>query len=186
MHPNGTLIPLSIASAPNKLPLVELLYRSDLSSDIALAFDDLLGTSTSLTIDGPLGDVTLARLNPTGGLRIVASGTGVAQALSLVGALSDAGTTIPIEVLWATQIQTPSSNRLLVSHPGLAVTRCNSKALPAKLLESVERSMSSSGETKTVIAGPPDFVYQVTDALLAAGVSQDSLAADAFAYAPRP
>lgn len=184
MHPDGTLVPLSIASAPTTLPFVELMYRSDLTSDTAVAFDDLLRTGTSLHIDGPFGDVTLANVNPTQGLRIVASGTGVAQVLSLVEELSNAPTALPTQVLWATQIQTPSSNRLLKDQPWLAITRCNSRELPAKMLVSVEQSKSAD-EVKTIIAGPPDFVYQVTDILLAAGVSQDSLAADAFAYAPR-
>lgn len=185
MHPDGTLIPLSIASAPNALPFVELMYRSDLTSDTALAFDDLLRSSTSLQINGPFGDVTLAKVNPALGLRIVASGTGVAQALSLVDELSNTPTALPTQVLWATQIETPSSNRLLKDQPWLAMTRCSSQELPAKLLASVEQSKDSTVGVKTIIAGPPDFVYQVTDTLLGAGVSQDSLAADAFAYAPR-
>lgn len=184
MHPNGTLVPLSIASAPTALPLIELMYRSDLTSDTALAFDDLLHNSTTLNIEGPFGDVTLTKVNPTHRLRIVASGTGVAQALSLVEALSDASTSLPTEVLWATQIETPSSNRLLKDQPWLATTRCRSSELPAKLLASIAQS-KNAGEVKTIIAGPPDFVYQVTDILLAAGVSQASLAADAFTYAPR-
>lgn len=184
MHPNGTLIPLSIASGPTTLPLVELIYRSDLTSDTALAFDDLLHNSTSLQIDGPFGDVTLAKVNPTHELRIVASGTGVAQALSLVEAIGNASTSLQTQVLWATQIETPSSNRLLKDQPWLATTRCRSDELPTKLLASVEQTKSAGG-VKTIIAGPPDFVYQVTDILLAAGVSQANLAADAFAYAPR-
>ncbi len=188
MHPNGTLVPLSIASAPARLPLVELMYRSDLTSNTALAFDDLLHSSTSLQIDGPFGDVTLAKVHPTHELRIVASGTGVAQALSLVEALGQASTNLPTQVLWATQIETPSSHRLLKDQPWLTTTRCRSGELPAKLLASVEQGQSAvggKGEVKTIIAGPPDFVYQVTDILLAAGISLDSLAADAFAYAPR-
>lgn len=189
MHPNGTLIPLSIASAPIRLPVLELLYRSDLTSDTALAFDDLLRNSTSLQVDGPFGDVTLRQVNPTQGLRIVASGTGIAQALGLVDALATAIEPTPTEVLWATQIQTPSSNRILAEQPWLQVTRCSSSALPTELVQSVDQGLNqNAGNTagvKTIIAGPPDFVYQVCDVLLEAGVSQDNLAADAFAYAPR-
>jgi NAD(P)H-flavin reductase len=185
MHPNGTLIPLSIASAPTHLPVLELLYRSDLTSDTALAFDDLLRNSTSLQVDGPFGNVTLRQVNPTQGLRIVASGTGIAQALGLVDALATAIKPISTEVLWATQIETPSSNRILAQQPWLQVTRCSSSALPAELATSVNQGANKAAEVKTVIAGPPDFVYQVCDTLLGVGVNQDSLAADAFAYAPR-
>lgn len=161
------------------------MYRSDLASDTALAFDDLLAGNTDLQIEGPFGEVSLATVNPTHGLRIVASGTGIAQGLSLVGELSMTQPTLPTEVLWATQIETPSSRELLRSQAWLKVTRCSSAELAAQLQASVELGKGQAGEVKTVIAGPPDFVYQVTDLLLQAGVSQDNLAADAFAYAPR-
>ena len=184
-HPNGTMVPLSIASAPSRLPNLELLYRSDQASEAALAFDELLSKSTSLEVDGPFGDATLAQIQPTQGLRVVASGTGIAQALSLVEALGDMPRPWQTQVLWATQIQTPSSDRLLQNQPWLKVMRCQSAELAAALAASVEQQGEQPSAVKTLIAGPPDFVYQVTDTLLAAGVALDSLAADAFSYAPR-
>lgn len=180
------MVPLSIASGPSRLPNLELIYRSDQTSDTALAFDDLLSRSTSLEVDGPFGDVTLKQIKPKQALRIVASGTGIAQALSLVEALTNRPTPPRTEVLWATKIRTPSTDRLLQTQPWLDVTRCNSADLNASLMHSVaQREEQADAFVQTVIAGPPDFVYQVTDLMLAAGVGQEDLAADAFAYAPR-
>lgn len=179
------MVPLSIASAPSRLPKLELLYRSDQSSEAALAFDDLLRGSTSLEVDGPHGDVTLEQIKPRQNLRIVASGTGVAQALSLVEALGNLSKPWPTEVIWATQIATPSSNALLQAQPWLKINRCSSAALHTQLAGSLQDQEAKSLAVDTVIAGPPDFVYQITDLMLEAGINQDTLAADAFAYAPR-
>ena len=39
---------------------------------------------------------------------------------------------------------------------------------------------------RIILAGSPGFVYAATDVLLAAGITQQAMHADAYAYAPRP
>lgn len=184
-HPGGIQIPLSIASAPWQLPTLELLYRSDGTTATALALDDLLRRATALELEGPLGDVGLAGLAESPDLRLIAAGTGIAQALSLVSELHHQQPQRPIphtELLWANRAEAvPPVDKLLSKANWLTTVRCDSGSLEQRL----HTSLSSKPNAFSIIAGTPDFVYQVQDQLLAANVPLARMAADAFDYAPR-
>ncbi len=81
-HPSGARIPLSIASAPYQLPQLELHYRSTPGDALAPLLDDLLKARGELDLRGPFGDVSVTAY--AGPLLLVAGGTGISQALSIL------------------------------------------------------------------------------------------------------
>ena len=108
VHPDGGLIPLSIASAPERLPELELHYRPTPGVIQADLMNDLLAhtaASAQWRIDGPHGNVTVEG-PPTDTLWLIAGGTGIAQCCAIVEHLNRAAPTKPVTLLWSvTDIQ---------------------------------------------------------------------------------
>ncbi len=75
LHAGQQRLPLSVASAPARLPELELHYRSTPGDPDAAALDALLLHAHELTLAGPHGDVVVT--GPTGEpLTLIAGGTG--------------------------------------------------------------------------------------------------------------
>jgi CDP-4-dehydro-6-deoxyglucose reductase len=189
VHPDGGLIPLSIASAPERLPELELHYRptpgviqSDLMNDLLARTD----ASTEWRVDGPHGSVTLEG-SPTDSLWLIAGGTGIAQCCAIVDHLSGVARTQPVTLLWSVTdralLYCDSELRAfaqwlwyrpLVDAPG-------SPNAAAEWLRRTDETVSG----RVILSGSPGFVYAVDDVvrkIVAAGTSIES---DVFSYAPR-
>jgi CDP-4-dehydro-6-deoxyglucose reductase len=197
-HESGQ-IPLSIASAPWRLPELHLYYRSTPGLEQARWMDELLAVGRDLAITGPGGDVILQQPLDTP-LLLVSGGTGGAQALGMLDALMHDPPDCPVGLLWCAD-----------DADGLAATR----ALPVEPLpwltseflidprrsadnRALERlrelapdfaallgTPPASARPRVVLSGSPGFVYAVTDLLIAAGLAADQLQSDVYAYAPR-
>jgi CDP-4-dehydro-6-deoxyglucose reductase, E3 len=188
LHPDGP-IPLSIASAPRRLPELHLHYRSTPGVAEAARLDGLLAAGGALELSAPAGDVVLPAPLP-GPTLIVAGGTGAAQAMSFIDDFLGTDPGAAVTLLWC------------VDQPADAYLEHDLTALEAPWLDVVvvadaDRSPANRGlawlrthgerfRAPVVLAGSPGFVYAACDALAAAGLPAAQLRSDVFAYAPRP
>lgn len=189
LHPDGP-IPLSIASAPRRLPELHLHYRSTPGLPEAARLDALLAAGGPLTLSAAAGDVSLPTPLP-GPTLIVAGGTGAAQAMSFIDDFLGTDPGAAVTLLWC------------VDEAGDAYLERDLAALQVSWLTvnvivDADRSPANRGLTwlrthgarfrgaPVVLAGGPGFVYAACDALSEAGLDPDELRSDVFAYAPRP
>lgn len=186
-HPDGG-IPLSIASAPRRLPLLHLHYRSTPGNPEAARMDALLDGGSTLEISGPAGSVGLEPPG-AGPTLIVAGGTGIAQAFGLVDALPDRAEHGDLTVLWCADRQDDFYQQDALAGRAALVTiadprRDEDNAALAWLRRHGGRFAAAGSQV--VVCGAPAFVYAACDALHAAGVPTSRLQSDVFDYAPRP
>lgn len=197
-HPSGQ-IPLSIASAPWRLPELHLHYRSTPGLEQARWMDELLAAGEDLAITGPAGDVFL-ELPLREPLLLVCGGTGGAQALGMLDALMHDPPDQPVGLLWCaddTDCLAAARDLPLTELPWLTsefVTDSNRGADNRGLQRLRELAPSFRGllgssppdvRPRFVLSGSPGFVYAVTDVLIAAGIAHAQLRSDVYAYAPR-
>ncbi len=194
LHPDGP-IPLSIASAPARLPELHLHYRSTPGVAEATRMDELLAAAArpgaTLDLRGPGGDVSLPEPLTAPAL-IVAGGTGIAQAMSFVDAFARRDPGAAVTVVWCADeeqdfylraeldaLDVPWLETVCIADPsrepsnrGLVWLRERAPALLAT-------------DSPIVLAGGPPFVYAACDALTAAGIDVKQIQSDVFSYAPR-
>lgn len=179
-HPDGTRIPFSIASPPERLPEIEIHFRPVASLPEATLMQSLLDPGRDIDVEGPHGDVWVDTLQAP--LLIIAGGTGVAQANAI---LSHNGVTpSPAEKTLVWSISSPDARYFEPVYPGVSTFVAVDNEQPGAL-GWLAQTQPDLADYLIILCGPPDFVYVVTDALLAMGVSRDQLRADAFTYAPR-
>ena len=174
------LLPLSIASAPARLPELHLHYRSTPGDPLALRMDRLLDTTTRLAISPAQGEVIAPPEHAA--LFVVAGGTGIAQAFSCAAARPRGQTTI----LWCADRETEIYElATLEEQPGVTVVTCvDDRRTPENEgLAWLAEHAGAFRDTHTILAGSPPFVYAVTDVLEPLGVR--NLHSDVYAYAPR-
>ncbi len=187
MHPDGTSIPLSIASPPERLPELQLHYRSTPGLVEATRMDELL-RSGQLALEGGAGEVTL-RPDDDRPLLLVAGGTGISQALCLALAQSTRHPATPVQLLACADADEDFYFRDMLP---------NGSKFAAELIADANRDGSNAGlrwltsnatglsaDTRVVISGSPGFVYAATDTLTSVGVSEARLESDVYAWAPR-
>jgi ferredoxin-NADP reductase len=197
-HASGQ-IPLSIASAPWRLPELHLYYRSTPGLEQARWMDELLAAGGDLVISGPAGDVTLD-LPLCAPLVLVCGGTGGAQALGMLDALEHSPPDYPVGLLWCADDDDTLA-------PARAWLKGQRPWLTAELFVDATRAASNRGlerlrtlapdfsellgasttapSLRIILSGSPGFVYAVTDLLTAAGVAAGQLQSDVYAYAAR-
>lgn len=189
VHPDGTAIPLSIASAPDQLPTLHLHYKSSPGDPSALAMDQLLelwadGHLPNLTVSAAMGDC-LCPLDPSP-LLVIAAGTGAAQGFACAQARASHAECLT-QILWCAESQEDLyQTDVLSALAGVSLvtkvdaTRDHNNAgmrwLQAHALDRY---------ANILIAGGPPFVYAITDLLIAWGVEPGRMMADAYSYAPR-
>jgi CDP-4-dehydro-6-deoxyglucose reductase len=193
VHRDGS-IPLSIASAPWRLPALHLHYLSTPGAAEAALMDELLATGEPLTVRGPAGEVQLPQPLP-GPLLLVAGGTGIAQALAFVDAFQRTPPATGVTLVWC--VDTPEGLYLLQELEAMASDwltfvpivdgrRDSDNAALHWLREHVIAGADGSqAPGPIVLAGSPGFVYAAFDALTGAGADPDLIQSDVFAYAPR-
>lgn len=188
VHPDGT-IPLSIASAPWRLPELHLHYRSTPGIAEAERMDELLAAAGALTLTGPGGDVRLDPPLPAPAL-IVAGGTGIAQAMSFIDAFCHQPPGTDVTLLWC-------ADRADEFYLAEQLQALQAPWLRTILIADAERSAANRGLTwlrdhgaayaagPVILAGGPAFVYSACDVLQATGVGLERMQSDVFSYAPR-
>ncbi len=188
IHPNGTSIPLSIASSPAQLPMLSVHYRSTQGATEAEAFDELLKDTTTLTIRGPAGDVVVDAQEKLP-LLLISGGTGAAQALSIITDSALQSSKRPITLAACADHERDLYFRDYLDTLGAGwletvyLVDPNRTADNAGLRWLVEHA-GEHQQGRTIICGSPQFVYAVEDALAAAGITL-KLESDVYAYAPR-
>ncbi|MEQ8860634.1 MAG: hypothetical protein RIC56_18485 [Pseudomonadales bacterium] len=190
VHPDGA-IPLSIASAPHRLPELHLHYLSMPDTPEAARMDALLDASDELEIRGPAGTVALPRSLPAAAL-IAAGGTGVAQAMSFIDGYLERDPGAPLWLLWCADLESDFYLRQ-------ELEALEAPWLQTNLIADAARSSTNRGlrwlrehaggfrhhDSRIVLAGSPGFVYAAQDALLEAGIAPRQMQSDVFSYAPR-
>ena len=189
VHPNGTGVPLSIASSPQRLPEIHLHYQSTPGLDAAALLDELLITGNRLSIRGPCGDVSVTTDNISN-LLLVCGGTGAAQALAIINDHHFCRSAGQVTLLAFGESEASFYYRD-------ELDALNAPWLDAIYVADPTRSQENSGmrwlmdhavdfhDQRVLICGAPAFVYAAVDSLVAGGMSEEQLESDVFAYAPR-
>ncbi|MCR9259880.1 MAG: hypothetical protein NXH95_09170 [Pseudomonadaceae bacterium] len=183
--PDDSLIPMSIASAPERLPELELHYRPVAGAAEADALDKLL-EDKQLNITSALGEVGSGE--PDEDLFIIAGGSGAAQAFSCAehrAAIKARGNTV---ILWcADTAQDIYGQETLRAMKNVQLHVCidNRRTPENEGMVWLHNNAAKFINAYVLIAGSPGFVYTVTDLLTAAGFTEQQLHADAYEYAPR-
>lgn len=183
-HPNGTDIPLSIASSPADRPVLELHYRSTPGDPLASAFDELINEDT-IEFAQPTGKV---HCPDDGHLLVVAGGTGAAVAFACSrhrATLSPVPTTT---ILWCADDEDDFYDTDLIK----LAPEIHLEAIADERRDGQNKGLAWLREGahpttfhQVIIAGGPPFVYSVTDILLENGFPEAQLQSDVYDYAPR-
>ena len=189
LHADQRRLPLSIASAPARLPELELHYRSTPGDPNAAALDALLLHARELTFDGPHGNVVMS--DPTREpLTLIAGGTGISQAASIIEQLAGTGKQrLPVQLWWS--LTAPAAHyRLGVIEQAFNETWFDLETLyddpAAETSAALARIRAGRiGPGQYILCGAPGFVYSCADGLLERGISRGLLRSDVFDYAPR-
>ena len=184
--PDNTLIPMSIASAPQRLPELELHYRSTPGLPEAALMDALLSEGESLNITSATGEVRSGAVGQP--LLIIAGGSGAAQAFSCIEHRDSTTQAAPTTLLWcADHPEDVYATAALSRYASLALKICidDKRTADNEGLTWLRVHADDYRDAYVLIAGSPGFVYAATDVLLEAGFKDSQLHADVYAYAPR-
>ncbi len=195
-HPDGSVIPFSIASAPSEWPLLTLHYLAQAGSDDALRMDDLLVEGRSLELELPHGDCGIAEplARP---LLLLAGGSGVAQARGILRSLLPR-TQQSLRLYWGAEgladlYLAAELNALARAHACFSWEGVTEQGDPGTrqglvsdaVISDLARGALRLDEWDVLIAGGPAMVWGTVAALLPHGLRQQQTRADAFSYAPR-
>lgn len=184
--PLGAFIPMSIASAPRRLPELELHYRSTPAAPEAEIMDALL-TGDHLMITPAAGEATAGPDSEP--LFLIVGGSAAAQAFSCAEARGKQGAGARTDILWCADRSADiyGADRLR-AYDGVSLRICTD---PRRTEDNTGLSWLRAHApdflgSRVILAGGPGFVYAATDILLAAGFMQHELHADVYHFAPRP
>ncbi len=195
--PDGSTIPFTVASAPARLPQLELHYYPLAGSAAAAAMDTLLGTQQRLSLDGVGGDVAVGYplQRP---LTFIVAGTGAAQAQAIIEQLAVESTrddrkaerAQSVALFW--HVNTPDAMycherfEMFAQHPWCSyepvINEVSTDDAASNWLG--RRAVQITG-ADVILCGSPDFVYRMADAIVQLDLAPASVRADAFSYAPR-
>jgi CDP-4-dehydro-6-deoxyglucose reductase len=185
VNSDGSLIPMSIASAPERLPELELHYRPITGVPEADILNNLLD-GEHLVVTTAEGAVRSGKVDQP--LFAIAGGSGAAQAFSCAEHRAAIGANAPTVILWCADEQDDIYEKnTLTELPGTHLHVCidNQRTPENEGMVWLSKHARQYHDAYVLIAGSPGFVYTVTDLLLAIGFDADQLHADAYAYAPR-
>lgn len=194
VHPDGTAIPLSIASPPEQLPFLSLHYRSTPGMVEAERMNELLEQG-ALTVRGGSGDVYLSP-EDDGPLLLVAGGTGISQALCLALAQSNRYPETAVRLLACADTeadlyfgdllpQTRNFNAHLIADSNRDSGNRGLQWLGSDGVAFLRGTEQSGKRARVILSGSPAFVYAATDRLTAEDVAIETLESDVYAWAPR-
>jgi NAD(P)H-flavin reductase len=181
---------MSIASAPERLPDLELHFRALPGvSEAALMEEILAGVadgSRDIEIDGPHGNVCVD--GPVAqDLLLIAGGSGITQCLSIASHLKYARQTHSVRLLWSVTAANQSyvDEELRGYAPWLHYTPLVDAPNSQNAAVIWLRRQPTLRYDRVIISGGPGFVYAVADALTEIGARVASVESDVFSYAPR-
>ena len=184
-------LPLSIGSAPERLPNLTLYYRSTPEQAEAAALDELLRTSTELSLTGPQGNVHLGNKPAQQPLLLVAAGTGSAQAFAMLDSLyTRAAQGQPHFFLQLAAEPDDFLRHADEAHwieQGLGVLRIADSNIGDnnRGLRWLREHAQEFCEHWILLSGAPGFVYTAADVLTEAGIELAQTHSDVYDYAPR-
>jgi CDP-4-dehydro-6-deoxyglucose reductase len=186
VHPGGVRIPMSIASAPERLPELELHYRPLPGAPEAALMNELLDADNELSIEGPLGDVHVA--GPLDDdLLLIAGGSGISQCRAILEHLRHTEHTRDVTLVWSVTQRDHlyADADLGLFAPWLKYEPVvDSPQAPSAVLRWLRtHPLPTSG--RVIVSGSPGFVYAVADAMNELGASGVTVESDVFSYAPR-
>ena len=181
--PGGVSIPMSIASAPERLPELELHFRALADNAEAHAMTEALN-GTHLNLTTASGDVRSGQ--PDKPLLIVAGGSGASQAFSCAAHRHHAHASAPTLVLWcADHTDDVYGEQELASFAQLQVCIDDRRTPDNDGLTWLSQHAGDYRDAYVLLAGSPGFVYAATDVLVDLGFDPTQLHSDVYAYAPR-
>lgn len=190
-----SLIPFSIASAPDELPRITLHYLAQAGANDAARMDAILDTRGHIELLLPLGDCGFSK-PLTRPLLLLAGGSGIAGVRSLLRTLLPAP--VPMKVYWgaATPLDLylrPELDALSLEHPEFSWTAvaeradstCRSGRVGEVVAEDVAAGTLDLSRWEVLIAGGPPMVWGTVELLRPCGLTRAQTRSDVFAYAPR-
>ena len=195
VHAADSVIPFSIASAPDELPHLTLHYLAQAGADDAARMDAILESQSSVEILMPCGDCGFA--SPLSRpLLMLAGGSGIAGVRSLLRALLPAP--VAVKLYWgaarAKDLYLRGELDALASrHPEFTWTAvsetpaagCRSGRVGEVVAEDVAAGKLDLDDWEILIAGGPPMVWGTVELLKACGLTAEQTRSDVFAYAPR-
>lgn len=188
---DGEASAFSIASAPNTERELELQILAREQSAIALV--EHIRRNRLARVKVPMGDCHVARL-PARPLVLIAAGTGLAQMQSIIEDCLARGFEQAIHLYWGVREAADFYDTPFWEHwaqqPNLYLHRVVSDdaAWPGRqglLPQAVCADLATLAEYEFFVSGSPPMVYATLDTLVAAGMPEENMRADVFAYAPR-
>lgn len=195
VHGTDSLIPFSIASAPDELPHITLHYLAQPGADDAARMDAILETESSFELLLPCGNCGFAR-PLTRPVLALAGGSGIAGVRSLLRALLPAPVAVTLywgaaaaEDLYLRQ----ELDELASRHATFNWTPASETAAPGcrtgrvgdVVADDVARGRLNLRDWEVLIAGGPPMVWGTVEALKASGLTAEQTRSDVFDYAPR-
>ena len=181
----------SIASAPSEERMLELHILT--RDPVTQAVIDYLQQHKVARIQAPFGEACLSEL-PDQPLVLIAAGTGLAQMQSIVEQCLQQGFAHAIHLYWGVRhsddlYEAPHWQRWQQA-PNLYLHRVISDQpdwpeRQGMLHQAVCEDIADLADYRFIVSGSPAMVYGTLDALVASGMPEDHMLADAFAYAPR-
>ncbi len=181
---------MSIASAPDHLPHIQLHYRAQPGVPEALLMNELLsrasGTTHEVTIDGPYGDVSFDGPH-AGNLLLIAGGSGIAQCRAIVDHLHCSGQHRRVRLVWSVTDASHLYCDAELRRFGAWLDYVAVVDVPGAENAAVTwlRSTKAILADRIIVSGGPGFVYAAVDVLRAIGVADANIESDVFSYAPR-
>lgn len=179
---------MSIASAPERIPELELHYRPLAGVAEAELMNELLDGGTELSIEGPFGDVRVAA-PLIEDLLLIAGGSGISQCRAILEHLRHAEHSRSVTLVWSVtqreHLYADAELRSFASWLNYEAVVDSPQATSAVLSWLRTRALPTSG--RIIISGGPGFVHAVSDTLneLGVGATNVTIESDVFSYAPR-
>ncbi len=181
--------PFSIASSPHELPTLRLLIRE--SGDCTRDFGRIK-PGTRVAIDGPHGSFVLS--DETAKILMLAGGVGIAPILGMLEHAASTGDRRKFHLIVASRtpqaIPALARLRVLQTRLDLNISACvdahtteaGFKTGPIKRTD-IMAAIDNPGSTIAYVCGPPDWMSEITDSLLEAGLPVRAIHYERFDYA---
>ncbi len=177
---------MSIASAPERVPELELHYRPLPGVAEAALMNELLDKGDAIPIEGPFGDVRV--IGPLEeDLLLIAGGSGISQCRAIVEHLRCIQHAHPVRLVWSVtqrdHLYADDELRRFASwleYDAVVDTPQEKSAVLAWLRT---HTLPKSG--RVIVSGSPGFVYAVVDTLDELGATHLAIESDVFSYASR-
>ena len=181
LHPSGVEVPMSIASAPQRLPVLELHYRATPGDALSQAMDECLELP-ELTISQAQGNVRCPASDQS--LLLIVGGSGASLAFAMSQDRANSNAKGETGVLWcADQSDQIYRQQELAEIADALYVEVDDRRTAEN--EGLVRLRSLKPFDQYVLSGSPEFVWTVVDELQALGLSQQQMQSDIFDYAPR-